>query len=162
MIELRLAEPAEYPAVGALTARAYLADGALPADDPYYDVLRDAAARAESGKLWVAVEADSLLGTVTWCPPGSRFRELAHPHEGEFRTLAVAAAARGRGIGRLLVEKCLQLAADAGSTAVVISTAEWMTTAHALYRRLGFVEAPERDWSPRPDVRLRAFVRPLS
>ena len=99
---------------------------------------------------------------MTWCPPGSRFRELAHPNEGEFRTLAVAVAARGRGAGRLLVEKCLQLATDAGSTAVVISTAEWMTTAHELYRRLGFVEAPERDWSARPDVRLRAFVRPLN
>ena len=70
-------------------------------------------------------------------------------------------AGRGRGVGETLVRHCIQLATEAGSTAVVISTAQWMSTAHRLYGRLGFVRAPERDWSPRPDVRLIAMVRQL-
>lgn len=147
--------------MGELTAHGYLADGAMAPDDPYYDLLRDAAGRAAEAELWVAEEDGVLLGTVTWCPPGSAYRELAAEHEGEFRALAVAPEARGRGVGRLLVELCLERAAADGSTGVVISTAEWMAPAHRLYRRLGFVEAPERDWSPRPDIRLRAFFRPL-
>lgn len=163
MIELRRARPEEYVAVGELTAHAYLADGAMPAEDPYYDVLRDAAARDADAELWVAAdETGVLLGTVTWCPQGSRYRELAGPEESEFRTLAVASVGRGRGVGEALVRHCLDLAAGSGSVAVVISTAEWMTAAHRLYRRLGFLRAPERDWSPRPDVRLLAMVRPLS
>ncbi len=161
MIEVRLAEPAEYAAVGDLTAQGYLADGALPPEDPYYDLLRNAAGRAAEAELWVAVEDGVLLGTVTSCPPGSPYRELATAAEGEFRALAVAPEARGRGIGRLLVERCLERAAAAGSTGVVISTAEWMHAAHRLYVRLGFVADPARDWSPRAGIRLRAFVRDL-
>ena len=66
-----------------------------------------------------------------------------------------------RGVGELLVRHCLDLAAASGSTAIVISTAVWMDATHRLYQRLGFVPAPERDWSPRADVRLLALVRPL-
>ena len=162
MIELRRALPEEYRAIGDLTATAYLADGAMPAEDPYYEVLRNAAARALAADLWVAVEADgSLLGTVTWCPPASPYRELAGPDESEFRALAVAPAGRGRGVGEALVRQCIELAAASGAVDVVISTATWMTSAHRLYHRLGFVRIPERDWSPRPDVRLLAMVRPL-
>lgn len=156
-----MAEPGEFAAVGELTVGAYRADGVLPDGDPYYDLLRNAAARAADAELWVAAEDGALLGTVTWCPPGSRYRELATADEGEFRALAVAPGTRGRGVGRLLVEHCLERASIEGASGVVISTAGWMAAAHRLYRRLGFVEAPERDWSPRPDVQLRAFVRPL-
>jgi len=161
VIELRPALPGEYAAVGDLTARSYLADGAVASDDPYLDLLRDAAGRAAGAELWVAVEDGTLLGTVTRCPPGSRYRELGGEDEGEFRALAVAPEGRGRGVGAALVELCLERAAAEGSASIVISTAEWMTTAHRLYGRLGFVPAPERDWWPRPDVHLLAFVRPL-
>jgi ribosomal protein S18 acetylase RimI-like enzyme len=162
VIEVRPATPAEYTAIGELTAGAYLADGAVKPDDPYLALLRDAAGRAEGAELWVAVDGDgAFLGTVTRCPPGSRYRELGGESEGEFRALAVAPEGRGRGVGALLVELCLERAVDDGATSMVISTAEWMTTAHRLYRRLGFVPAPERDWWPRPDVHLLAFVRPL-
>jgi GNAT superfamily N-acetyltransferase len=160
--QARRARPEEYSAVGELTAQAYLADGALLADDPYLDVLRDAASRAAEAELLVVTDADgTMLGTVTWCPVGSPYRELGRPDEGEFRALAVTPEGRGRGVGELLVRHCLDLGRAAGAGAVVISTAEWMHAAHRLYRRLGFVEAPDRDWSPRPDVRLRALVRPL-
>lgn len=160
MIDVRRAQEQEFGAIGELTARAYLAEGAVRPDDPYLDVLRDAAARAVGAELWVAVDdRGTLLGTVTTCPCGSPFRELAGDEEGEFRTLAVDPAARGRGVGRLLAEHCLARAAAEGFPSVVISTAEWMTTAHRLYARLGFTRAPQRDWWPRPDLRLLALVR---
>jgi hypothetical protein len=36
-----------------------------------------------------------------------------------------------------------------------------MRAAHAIYERLGFTRAPERDWSPLPGVRLLAFTLSL-
>jgi GNAT superfamily N-acetyltransferase len=162
VIEIRAARPEEFEAVGELTVAAYLADGALSATDPYLDVLRDAAARAAGAELLVALdESGTLLGTVTWCPAGSSYRELGRPEEGEFRALAVAPAGRGRGVGTALARHCLNRATAEGFAAVVISSSLWMSTAHRLYRRLGFRPAPDRDWSPRPDIHLLAFVRPL-
>src|SRR4051812_25926327 len=100
----------ELGAVGALTADAYRADGLLTYSGEQYEAeLRDATRRAAAADLLVAAEPGGrLLGTITWCPPGSALRELAtHPDQGEFRMLAVAPAARHRGVARRLVQHCL-------------------------------------------------------
>ena len=57
---------------------------------------------SRGGRVIIPVEGDEVLGCVTCCPPGSPWRELAGEHEGEFRMLAVAPAARGRGAGAAL------------------------------------------------------------
>jgi hypothetical protein len=38
-----------------------------------------------------------------------------------------------------------------------MSSASYMTTAHRIYERLGFVRLPDRDWSPVTGVDLYAF-----
>lgn len=162
-VTIREAAPDELEAVGALTVESYLADGTLTADDPYTDRLRDAAARARDAVLLVAVGAGGrLLGTVTYVPPGTPFAELAADGEAEVRMLAVSPAARGAGVGRLLSEACVERARAAGCTALALSSGTWMTTAHRLYARLGFVRTPERDWSPVEGVRLLTFRLPLA
>jgi predicted N-acetyltransferase YhbS len=156
-IEIRLAREAELSAVGDLTVAAYLLDGHVQPDDDYVHRLRDAAARAAEAQLWVAVEDGQVLGTVTMCPVGSPWREIALPDEGEFRTLAVAPVARGRGVGELLVRACITRSRLAGDRALVLSTIPIQVTAHRLYGRLGFERFPERDWSPVPGVQLLAY-----
>jgi GNAT superfamily N-acetyltransferase len=160
-MELRRARPEELPALGELTVAAY-ADFTLGPADPYVDRLRDAASRAEQAELWVAVEDDELLGCVTWCPPGSPWRELAEAHEGEFRMLAVAPVARGRGAGAALAALCEDRAREHGATAMVLSSLPDMTHAHRVYARLGYRRAPSRDWDPAPGVHLIAFTKELS
>lgn len=142
---------------GAVAVRAYLDASDLPHTDPYFDVLRNAAARDEAGEVWVAVLANKVVGTVTWCPPGSSLHEIGRDDEAEFRVLAVDPAAQGSGVGRLLVEAVLLRAREEGMAAVVLSSASWMTAAHALYRSVGFRRTPERDWSPRDDLGLVTF-----
>lgn len=161
-MQVRLATEQEYEAIGQLTAAAYLSDGLLTPDDAYLPILHDAAARATKAQLWVAESGGELLGTVTYCPPGSAYRELAGPDQGEFRTLAVGPAGRGRGAGTALVNRCLALARAAGHASVVISTLPEMVAAHSIYRRAGFEREPARDWSPLPGRTLWAFSRPLT
>lgn len=158
---IRAARPAEHTAVGQLTARAYLDDGLLTfgAQDPYLHVLRDAAARATDAELLVATDPEgSLLGTVTYAPQGSPMQDIAVPGEAEFRTLAVAPRARGRGVGESLVRACVARAeAEKGAVRLVLSTSPDMLGAHRIYRRLGFVRTPERDWEPVPGLSLLTY-----
>lgn len=162
-VTIRPARADELAAVGALTAAAYVADGRITAEDPYADRLRDAAARARDAELLVAVGPDdTLLGTATHVPPGTPFAELGADGEAEIRMLAVAPAARGAGVGRLLSEACVDRARATGCAAVALSSGTWMAAAHRLYERLGFVRTPERDWSPEEGVRLITFRLPLT
>ena len=159
-MELRLARPDELDAVGEITLAAY-EDFTTGTEDFYREHLRDAARRAREAELWVASDGDELLGTVTYCPPGSPWRELAGEREGEFRMLAVDPARQGRGAGYALVEHCERRAREHGATGMVLSSLAEMAAAHRVYGRLGYTRAPERDWSPVDDVHLIAFVKEL-
>src|SRR5687768_7029130 len=108
---VRPARPEEYAEAGRVTVEGYQADHLLSghgaaADTTYEARLRDAGQRARESELLVAVhDTGRLLGTVTWCPAGSPWRELAvREDQGEFRMLSVAAAGRRQGVGRALVE----------------------------------------------------------
>jgi ribosomal protein S18 acetylase RimI-like enzyme len=155
-VEVRLARPEEYPLVGEITVAAY-EPFLLGPDDPYAATLRDAATRAQRAELWVAVEDEVVLGSVTDPPAGSSYRELGGDDEGEFRMLAVAPQAQGRGVGERLANHVIDRSRAAGHRAVVISSLPDMSAAHRLYGRLGFVRVPDLDWEPMPGVVLIAF-----
>jgi ribosomal protein S18 acetylase RimI-like enzyme len=160
---LRLAHPTdpdELAAVGALTVAAYLTDGYLDGDaDGYAEHLRAAADRARDADLAVAVaeESGEVLGTVTYCRAGTPWAEVSGHGEAEFRMLAVAPTARGRGVGEALATWCVDRARADGCHAVVLSTLPVMHAAHRIYQRLGFVRTPERDWYPEPEVPLITY-----
>jgi len=164
-VRIRLARPEDLTAVGEITVAAY-ADFTLGPSDPYIARLRDAAARAEQAELWLAEDEEecedggAVLGTVTVCPPDSVWREISQPREGEFRMLAVAPGARGRGVGEALARFAIDRLAAQGAHAVVLSSLSTMHAAHRIYERLGFRRDAERDWSPAPGVELLAYVLP--
>lgn len=157
-MEVRPARTAELEAVGELTVCAYAAY-TRGAADPYVERLRDAASRAAAAELWVAVDGDRLLGSVTCCPPGSSYREVSRPDEGEFRMLAVDPDARGTGAGTALAAHCEERAREHGAVGMALSSLAVMTAAHRIYERLGYARDPWRDWSPLPGVDLLAFSK---
>lgn len=157
--EIRLAVAQEYDAVGELTVEAYRHDGFVRGS--YATTLRAAADRAAQAELWIAADADGLLGTITYCPVGSVYREIGQADEGEFRMLGVAGRARGLGIGTALTRRCIDRTRELGHRRIVMSSATYMTAAHRLYERLGFTRLPERDWAPIPGVDLYAFALEL-
>jgi ribosomal protein S18 acetylase RimI-like enzyme len=160
---VRDALPAEYDEIGAITFAAYRTDGLISDDSEYVGELTDAARRAAEAELIAAVDADTgaVLGSVTFCLPGSVFAERAESGEAEFRMLAVAPAARGRGAGQALVQECMRRAKHRGCARLVLLTRPQMRAAHAIYTRLGFRRTPERDWWPRPELQLCAYVLDL-
>ncbi|MFD4373555.1 GNAT family N-acetyltransferase [Streptomyces sp. NPDC058486] len=153
---IRAVRPEEHEELGELTARAYLDDGHLTfgEDDDYLPVIKDVARRAAEAEVLVAVDPDgALLGGVTFTRGGGAWADIAVPGEAEFRLLAVARAARGRGVGEALVRACADRArALDGCARLVLSTQDGMASAHRIYRRLGFTRLPERDWSPVPGL----------
>jgi predicted N-acetyltransferase YhbS len=158
--EIRPARLAEFAAIGEVTVEAYQHGGFLAhnAEPGYAGKLRDAASRAEHAELVAAVAPDgTVVGSVTVVRPGTRYSEVSLDGELEFRMLAVAPSAAGRGIGAALTNAVLDRARELGAFRVVMCSLSIMTTAHRMYERLGFTRIPDRDWSPAPGVALVAY-----
>jgi ribosomal-protein-alanine N-acetyltransferase len=64
--------------------------------------------------------------------------------EGEIANVAVAPAARGRGIGGLLLDAAIAAAAEHGAEALYLDVRESNARARALYDSRGFVEVGRR------------------
>ncbi len=158
-VTVRAAHPDEWEAAGRITVAAYFADKHIDSrTGGYADDLGDAATRAVEAELLVAVAGREVVGTVTVVHPGTRWSEVSREGELEFRMLAVAPAARGRGVGEQLLQAVIDHAKAAGVRRLVLSSSEHMTTAHRLYRRHGFERLPERDWQTVSGLTLHAFV----
>jgi ribosomal protein S18 acetylase RimI-like enzyme len=163
-VEVRHARPDEYEAIGELTVAAYWAvtpdtDAAVRDLTSYEPELRAVAERAAHADVLVAADGDGeVLGAVTFVPdPASALAEFDEPDTASIRMLAVAPGAQRRGVGEALARACVERAAAAGRAAVLLHSTEWMTIAHRLYQRMGFVRAEGLDWQVAPDFRLLAF-----
>jgi len=159
--QVRPDEPEELEAIGRLTTEVYVGGGFIDPDAAYVRKLTDTARRAHDAEVWVAVLDGEVIGSVTFCPVGSPYREIGRNDEAEFRMLVVSPAARGRGIGQALVELCVTRARELGYAGIRMSTMDKMSSAHRIYERLGFTRAPHDDWSPVPGVNLLAYSAPL-
>jgi len=100
--------------------------------------------------LLAAYDEAGLVGTVqlvhAW-PPNQ-------PHRADVTKLLVHRRARGRGVGRLLMERLEEEARADGKTLLVLDTVSG-SDAYRLYLRLGWIEVGEiPDFALYPDGRL--------
>lgn len=158
-VTVRLARDDELEAAGDLVVAAYRTHRDMEDGDGYLAHVRDARGRATEVDVLVAVDADGrLLGCVSHVRDHtSAYAEVERPGEAGFRMLGVDPEARGLGVGRALVEACIERARAAGRTGLVIVTAPSWTDAQRLYERIGFRRAPDRDFEPVPGIRLWAY-----
>lgn len=75
-------------------------------------------------------------------PAGIGCMKRLGPTTAEFKRMFVRPPFRGLGIGRAILERLRDACRDEGYTAVRLDSARFMTSAHALYRSVGFVEIP--------------------
>lgn len=143
-ITVRPVRPEELATAGQITVRAYDAVGSV--GEEYRQRLADVGPRvADGADVLVAVEDDRVLGTVTFVDQDNPHFENPAAGDCGFRMLAVDLAAQGRGVGRILVQACIDLARARGRRRMAIYSMEWMTIAHAMYVSMGFTRRPDRD-----------------
>ncbi len=169
-MDIRPIRPGEHEALGHVTVEAYRhLQGRRPLG-PYEDELRAVTARAADSVVFVAVDdGGTVLGGVTYVPDAGReMSEFADPDAGGIRMLAVHPDHQGEGIGRALMDTCVETARSDGRARLILHSTEVMKVARAMYGRMGFAETPELDeWvsttgdGGEPDLRLIAFVLEL-
>jgi putative acetyltransferase len=106
-----------------------------------------------------------LLATVEGAPAGCcALRPLLntdHTNACEMKRLFVRKAFRGFGIGRLLVERIMDLAEQAAYDAVLLDTLDDMEAARGLYMEVGFEEIEPYYHNPLAGAHyLKAPLRP--
>jgi GNAT superfamily N-acetyltransferase len=112
----------------------------------YLAELLDVRSRFDVAETYVALVDERVVGSVAFYPDVvlEGWSNLPSGWAG-FRALVVHPDARGRGVGRLLVERCLVRARAVGAAALGIHTIDLLDDAVRLYERLGFVRCPEFD-----------------
>jgi len=169
-LTIRDARPEDRAAVEAVTLAAYEQYAAVlapPLWAAYRENILATLAEASAVATIVAEAATGVVGSVLLYPagaelaaPGSgRSARLAHP---EVRLLAVGPPGRGRGVGRRLMEECIQRSRGAGAAALTLHTTDMMAVAMRLYERMGFARAPELDFRPVPTMLVKGYRLPLT
>jgi len=93
-------------------------------DDPQGTIIRN------GGYIWLAKAGDEIVGSSA----------LIKEHDGtyELAKMAVATAWQGKGISKLLIEKCLAKAKDVGAKKIELFSNHQLAAALKLYERYGF------------------------
>jgi N-acetylglutamate synthase-like GNAT family acetyltransferase len=90
--------------------------------------------RLVEGPVWIAVENDTVVGTVSVVPFGEVLL---------VRSLAVLPSSRGQGVGKLLLQHLESYACEKGYKSLFLSTTPFLTSAIRLYERFGFRRSNE-------------------
>ncbi|MBA2389981.1 MAG: GNAT family N-acetyltransferase [Geodermatophilaceae bacterium] len=88
-----------------------------------------------AGRLWVVERDGAVVACVGLKPAG--------PGRAELKSLYVAAAARGQGLGADLVQLAEDAARGAGAAVVELWSDSRFADAHRLYERLGYTRGPQ-------------------
>ena len=153
---IRDAQPEEFEAIGKLMVGVYaqLEGFPTPAEQPgYYEMLANVGAfttKPGTALLIAVSQGNSVDGAVVY------FNEMTHYGSGgtavmeknaaAFRLLAVAPAARGKGVGKLLVTECIKKARAGKLRQIIIHSTMAMQTAWKMYEQLGFVRSADLDF----------------
>jgi ribosomal protein S18 acetylase RimI-like enzyme len=147
-VEVRPARPEEHEEAGRITAAAYR-EFVRPEDpggwEEYLARIADVSSRAGRTTILVAVEDGRMLGSATLELSGRTDADANQlpPGEAHVRMLGVDPSARGRGIGRLLMQECLRLARAEGKTVLTLNTTGRMQAAQRMYETMGFVRGDD-------------------
>ena len=158
---IREARDDELETVASLIVDAYAEYAAHMSPDAWSTFANDIAnvrGRMSDAQLFVAEVDGRIVGSVTM------FSGWRGSQEGAagLRMLAVPPENRGSGVGRALMESCIQRAREAGKQRLLLTTTLEMAIARDLTESLGFLREPGLDHEPAPGVRYRGYALKLA
>jgi GNAT superfamily N-acetyltransferase len=101
----------------------------------------------DGGRVFVAEVDGELAGCVIYYRPGASDGVIFPREWASIRLLTVLPEARGLGLGRALMERCVEAARADRAGTLGLHTEERMTVARGLYVRMGF--RPDADLKPK-------------
>ena len=117
-------------------------------DDPYGYAL------AAGGEILFLCDADQVVGTAAMVPKfGDDEQQYSLSVESgvqaaievfELAKMAVAASLRGQGLGRIIIDGCIQFARSRGAKRIVLTSNDILKPAMALYEGAGFKHYRDR------------------
>jgi putative acetyltransferase len=137
MLEITDYEPAHRDAVVAVVKAVHAEYGFSWDEHGYHRDLYDVPGRylAEGGAFWVLKDVDRVVGCAGVTVDGS---------VSELHRLYLLKEYRGQGQGRRMLEHALAYARGRGCRRMIAWSDVLLRDAHALYRKLGFVEEGQR------------------
>jgi GNAT superfamily N-acetyltransferase len=99
-----------------------------------------------------------LLARVEGDPAGLGGVRHLDTEVAEVKSMFVAPAHRGHGLGRRILARLHEIAAERGCRAVRLDTSDYLTEAIGLYRSAGYREVPDYNANPKASLWLE---RPL-
>jgi ribosomal protein S18 acetylase RimI-like enzyme len=148
---VREARPGEHRKVAALLRAAYREHARSIPDGLYEGYLADLVRVGPGATVLVALRGREIAGTARLYVAGSASGLSIPPHWALVRAVAVHPEHRRAGHARTLMAAAAHRAAGAGAPVLALHTAPFMHAAIRLYEGLGFVRAPELDFSPDAD-----------
>lgn len=149
MTFVRAAQLHHFPAIANLNVEAYREYAANLTADAWTTLqanLRSPETLAQRTTFLITVLSGELAGFVAYCPPGNS-RSPIPSDWASVLLLAVSPRYRRQGVGRSLLQTCIQHAREDGAQTIGLFTSELMASAHQLYDSLGFCkdcEIPQR------------------
>ncbi len=134
-VRLRGATPGDVEALLRLLDELGYPTDAVTLADRLDRLLTDHAAR-----VFVAEQSGRILGLASM----HVLEVLERPPLARLDALVVASGARGRGVGRRLVERVEAEAQACGCERLEVISGDWREEAHAFYGRLGFEQRARR------------------
>ena len=145
---IRAAARHEIPAIERVILAAFAEfRGEIPAPifQSYMADLCRLAEHWDDAEVLVAELDGRIAGTASFYADASAERLGLPKGWAGFRRLAVDPALRGRGIGRLLTERCVDAARARGAPAIALHAASFLKAACGIYEKSGFRRCPEYD-----------------
>ncbi|BFM41554.1 hypothetical protein CFS9_01950 [Flavobacterium sp. CFS9] len=168
---LRNALPSEFEEIGKILISVYSQLEGFPKENEqpnYYKMLAnigDFTLQPQTELLVAADEHNTILGAVVYFNDmknyGSGGIATQEQNSAGFRLLGVAPTARGKGIGKLLTQECIQKAAANKRAQLIIHSTLAMKTAWEMYEKLGFKRSEDLDFM-QGELAVFGFRLPLN